>query len=234
MSRPKLYNINLTDEQISNFKNALHTGAPLMVALSYACISPTYYTYLLQVASISAYNQELKKIKEEDMMIKSGINMSEVQNDTIQLGGNYSKISAFHQLREPTPESQLRYKNNVSFRMFCDKVYDLMNEWDKIRAEITLFHLDELRKHSGKRGVNTNGSQWFLERTMPDYFGRVEKNKIEGNVSSSMSISGSGDGKENEIPAIKVEFVDPKTKENNDRIKNMEDLISKQINGNEA
>lgn len=229
MPRAKVYKINLTEKQITDFKNALHTGCPLMVALSYAKIHPTVYFYYVDIANIAAYYKEQEMIKEEVEMMQSGIEISNVKDNSHEFSGNTNISSeSLRPYKIPTPASLLRYKNNKSFAMFCNEVYELLEDCDKLRAEVAMFHLQEIMKHSGKRGVNTTGSQWYLERTMPDYFGKVEKSRFEGSIKNSMTI---GEDETNVLPPIKVEFVDPNTRESQDRVRDMQEIVEKQLLG---
>lgn len=229
MARTKVYKINLTDNQINDFKNALHSGCPLMVALSFAKIHPTTYFYYVDLANISAYHREKQMLKEHEEIIKSGVDIEAIKDESKALAGDISSVkNVVRPYREPTGTSILRYQNNKTFAALCDEVYDLLEECDRLRAEVAMFHLREIMKHSGERGVNTVGSQWYLERTMPDYFGRVEKTKFEGSVKNTMTI---GEDDTDALPPIKVEFVDPNTLENKNRVKDMEDLVNSQILG---
>ena len=228
MPRPKIYKITISDEQLTKFKSALHSGSPLMVALSYAQIPPAKYFYYVELANISAYFREMEIVKEEEQLTQSGVELSQVRSNAESL----STESTLHQLRVPTAQSILRYKNNKGFKDFCDSVYDLLTECDMLRAEITLFHLGQIRKASENRRINAVASQWFLERTMPDYFGRSDKTKIEGSFNSTSTIIGRDDT--NSLPPIKVEFVDPNTKESKDRVREMESKVLDQLNGKQA
>ena len=232
MPRTKTFKINLTDEQIDKFKNALSTGAPLMVALSFAKIPTVTYFYYVDLANISAYFREKEYLKQEDEMIKSGIDLEAVRNESAEFGSQFATLSnALRPYKEPTATSILRYKNNKTFKALCDQVYDLLEECNMLRAGIAIHHLVAIRKAVDKRGVNTQSSQWFLERTMPDYFGRVDKTRVEANVKNHTLI---GQDETDGLPPIKVEFVDPNTRESKDRVRDMEELVDAQLNGKKA
>lgn len=228
MPRQKTYQISLTQDQIDEFQKALHSGSPLSVALSYAKIPPAKYFYYVELANISAYFKEMELVKEEEAMIHSGVELSQVRSSA----ETFASKASLHELRTPTAESILRYKNNKTFKKFCDDVYDLLSECDKLRAEIALYHLGQIRKASESKRINANASQWFLERTMPDFFGRTDKTKFEGSLNSNHTIIGQDDT--NVLPPIKVEFVDPNTRESQDRVRAMENKVLEQLNGKEA
>lgn len=229
MARTKVYTIKISDEQQEKLKKALRTGSPLTVALAYARIPATQYYYYVEVANISWYFKNLELTKEEESVIHSGITLSDVEKEAKAL--NTHKVNtngAINIYKEPNAESILRYKNNRTFKEFCDKVYEFINECDNLRSEAVLYHLTAIHQSVGKKGVNTSASQWFLERTIPEHFGKTEKvtQRIEGDIHQTFS----GDDELGEaLPPIKVEFVDPNTKESKDRVKDMEDLVRDQL-----
>lgn len=231
MPRSKVFKLNLTDNQIDSFKRALKNGSPLMVALAYAKISSTTYFYYVELANIAAYFKEKEAIHLEEQMFQSGIDLESVKNESADFNSDYTSIAgSLRPYREPTATSLVRYKTNKTFKALCDEVYDLLEECDSLRAEIALYHLQEIHNNTCKRGVNTQGSQWFLERTMPDYFGKVDKTRVEASVKNHTLI---GQDDSNALPPIKVEFIDPNTREAKNRVKDMEDMVAAQLNGKE-
>ena len=60
---------------------------------------------------------------------------------------------------------------------------------------------------------------WFLERTQADYFGRPADKVVQAENTPS------------EIPSIQIEFIDPKEKSTEERLKDMEDLVLKELKG---
>ena len=60
---------------------------------------------------------------------------------------------------------------------------------------------------------------WFLERTQTDYFGRTQDKVIEEETTPST------------IPSIQVEFIDPGTTDNKDRLLEMEQKVLQELKG---
>ena len=207
-----------TDEQIDDLKKSLQVGSPLTVALSYAGIPSSVFYYWVHIASIVIYVKEMGDIKDNSEVIKSGVSLVVVQNQSLELNlpKNKKNSSSIYTFVEPTPESIQRYKNVAKFQAYCDDIYKLVKELDKCRSEIVMYHLAKIRESAGKPKANTQSSQWFLERTMPDYFGRDRNDNT--------------DNENNSIPPIKVEYIDPNTKEAQTRIKDMEQLIDDEMN----
>ena len=232
MARQKVFEIKITNEQKELLRNSLRAGAPLGIALSYAKIPAIQYYYYVEVANVSRYfkDKEFKKLNDE--FIKSGVSFGDIQDEAAALNTHFNNPnSSIASYKEPTAEAILRYKNNRSFKEFADEVYDFIQECDNCRSEAVMYHVSQIRSAAGKRGVNTNSSQWFLERAVPDSFGKSERivNKVEGSL--HQTINQEGDPNEPGLPPVKVEFVNPNTKENQDRVKDMEDLVASQLLG---
>ena len=126
---------------------------------------------------------------------------------------------------EPTAESLLKYKVNKSFREFCQQAYQIICRCDKARSDIVLAHLKAIRESATgenryAKGKNMSASQWFLERTLPNYFGRPIDNVVAD--------------ANKPIEPIKVEFVSSTNKETKDRVKAMEDLVASEMLGDKA
>ena len=114
---------------------------------------------------------------------------------------------------EPSMDSILRYKNSKRFKEYADQVYEIINECNQIRAEVTLSHLATITKSTQDKRINASGSMWWLERTQPDFFAKpTDKVKEEENAPTP-------------VERVQVEFIDSSTKENKDRIRHMEELV---------
>jgi len=215
------YRIKVDENKINNLKAALSVGTPLTVALSYSGISASTWFYWLSLASIVVYIKEMEEIRENAEITKAGVSLVEIQENAIDLQSSttFKKSSAIGTFVEPTPESLLRYKSNELFRNYCNEVYDMVKEMDAIRSQIVVYHLNVIKNLAGVPKANVGGSQWFLERTLPDYFGRPQDKVVADENSTG------------EIPSIQVNFIDPNTKESNDRVEQMERLLDQQING---
>lgn len=235
MARQKIFEIKLSEDQKTKLKNALLSGSPLPVALSFARISPVQYYYYVEVANVSRWFKEKEFIKQNDEFIKAGVSFADIREEAAA-ATTFEKNSngGINTFKEPTAEAINRYKNNKSFREFADEVYDFIAECDNNRSEAVMFHLAEIRKAAGKRGVNTNSSQWFLERAVPEHFGKNERvtQRIEGSM--HQTITQEGDGVEPGLPPVKVQFVSPDTTECKQRVKAMEDLVAEQLRGKDV
>lgn len=212
------YVINASDDQIANLKKALHVGSPLDVALKYSRISKATFYYWVAIANVvkAAREQEFIRLQEEE--VNSGVSMSDVQmcvdNENKANSGAKYTIDAFIQ---PTKESLMKYRNNKRFKEYADKVYDIINECDSLRSEIVLYHLTAIRDAARQRGGNAVSSQWFLERTMPEFFGRQDT------INQNIETKGTA-------PApVVVKFVNPKDAESKDRVKMMEQTIMDEL-----
>lgn len=235
MARTKVFTINLSDDQKQKFRNALKAGSPLTVALAYARIPAVQYYYYVEVANISRYFKEMEFVKLDDETIKAGVSFADIRDESQELNtfqtNRNGGISTF---KEPSEKAKQRYKNNRTFKAFADEVYAFINECDTLRSEAILYHLTEIMKSAGKRGVNTQSSQWFLERAVPEHFGKSERvtQRIEGSMHQTFTAEGDSD--KPTLPPIKVEFINPQSKESLDRLKDMEDKVREQVLGKDV
>ena len=234
MARTKVFAINLTEDQRTKLKDALMTGSPLTVALTYAKIPAFQYYYYVEVANVARYFKEKEFVLLEEKMIQAGVSFADIRDESQELNTfQTNRNGAIGTFKEPSEKAKLRYKNNRTFKAFADEVYDFINECDTLRSEAILFHLNEIRKAAGKRGINTQSSQWFLERAIPEHFGKSEKvtQKIEGSVHQTFSADGDPD--KPALPPIKVEFINPNSTESLNRLKEMEEKVREQFVGKE-
>ena len=235
MARTKVFTINLTEEQKTKLKQALATGSPLSVALVYAKIPAVQYYYYVEVANIARYYKEMEFVKLDDETIKAGVSFADIRDESQELNTfSNNRNSAIGTNKEPSEKAKLRYRNNRTFKTFCDEVYDFINECDTLRSEAVLFHLQEIKKAAGKRGINTQSSQWFLERTMPEHFGKTEKVTQEIKGSMHQTFNSVGDDDKPALPPIKVEFINPNSNDAMNRLKEMEDKVREQVLGKDV
>ena len=235
MARTKVFTINLDEDQKTKLRNALMAGSPLTVALAYARIPAVQYYYYVEVANISRYFKEMEFVKLDDETIKAGVSFADIRDESQELNSfSNNRNGAISSFKEPSEKAKLRYRNNRTFKAFADEVYDFINECDTLRSEAVLFHLNEIRKSAGKRGVNTQSSQWFLERAVPEHFGKNERitQKIEGNMHQTFSADGDMD--KPSLPPIKVEFINPNSNDSLNRLKDMEERVREQVLGKDA
>lgn len=220
------YIINATDQQIALLQNALRVGSPLDVALKFANISKQTYYYWVSLASIVKYELEKEYAQQQEAIAESGVSFKyireKVMEDTRSINNYKSTIDAFI---EPSKESLMKYRTSKNFKEFCQQAYQIINECDKARSDIVLAHLKAIRESATgenryAKGKNMSASQWFLERTLPNYFGRPIDNVAIENSKP--------------IEPIKVTFVSSNDKETKDRVKAMEDLVKAELLGEKA
>ena len=212
------YQINVSEEQINNLKKALHVGSPLSTALKFAGISRSTYYYWVAIASLVRYVKEQEFAKQQSDLVDAGISFAaikeSIQEDQKETEHHQSTIDAFI---EPTPESILKYKTNRSFKEFADKVYAIIEDCDRMRSEIVMYHLTAIRDSARQRGASSNASQWFLERTLPEYFGRVKTPEEIENENKK------------KVETVEVKFISPDNKDTTQRVRDMETLVEHQL-----
>lgn len=218
MARKKL-ELNTTPEQLNRLYQALGVGTPLTIACQMVGISIATYYYWVAIYSVVVYCKEQEELEEIEKLSKMGISVQEIKELSAAATQGHKK-SAIGTFIEPKAESILAYKNSLSFRRFANEVYEIINKCNQIRSEVVVKHLNIINKSTeSKNRIKASGSMWFLERTQADYFGRAQDKVIE-----EESTPGT-------IPSIQVEYVDPKTPNTLDRLKEMEDLVLKEIKG---
>lgn len=218
MARKKL-ELNTTPEQLNRLYQALGVGTPLTIACQMVGISIATYYYWVAIYSVVVYCKEQEELEEIEKLSKMGISVQEIKELSAAATQGHKK-SAIGTFIEPKAESILAYKNSLSFRRFANEVYEIINKCNQIRSEVVVKHLNIINKSTeSKNRIKASGSMWFLERTQADYFGRAQDKVIE-----EESTPGT-------IPSIQVEYVDPKTPNTLDRLKEMEDLVLKELKG---
>ena len=208
----KKYELNATPEQITKLKQALGVGSPLTVALAFSGISTTTYYYWIEIAAVVSYVRSQEFAKKEKENIRSGVSFSEIQ-DSIQ---ESELLTASKKAKEPSPEAIQRYKMSRQFKEFADKIYAIVNSCNEVRSQIVMHHLIAIRDAATKRGVNANASQWFLERTMSQYFGRKD---------------GTEEAETAKVKSVKIEYIDSDNKDTKERVKAMEQLVEHELGG---
>lgn len=218
MARKKL-ELNTTPEQLNRLYQALGVGTPLTIACQMVGISIATYYYWVAIYSVVVYCKEQDELEEIEKLSKMGISVQEIKELSAAATQGHKK-SAIGTFIEPKAESILAYKNSLSFRRFANEVYEIINKCNQIRSEVVVKHLNIINKSTeSKNRIKASGSMWFLERTQADYFGRAQDKVIEEETTPGT------------IPSIQVEYVDPKTPNTLDRLKEMEDLVLKEIKG---
>ena len=218
MARKKL-ELNTTPDQLERLYKALAVGTPLTIACQMVGISIATYYYWVAIYSVVVYCKEQEELEEIEKLSKMGISVQEIKELSAAATQGHKK-SAIGTFIEPKAESILAYKNSLSFRRFANEVYEIINKCNQIRSEVVVKHLNIINKSTeSKNRIKASGSMWFLERTQADYFGRAQDKVIE-----EESTPGT-------IPSIQVEYVDPKTRDTEERLKEMEDLVLKELKG---
>ena len=209
---------NTSDKQINDLYDALKGGAPLLLALQYAGINRATYYYWVAVASIVEQAKSQEELEDLEQTFKSGISIQDVRDLSDSVAS--TKRSGIGTFIEPSAESVLQYKNNRKFRKFADKCYEVISEANKIRSQLALIHLSNIKKSTDKGSrINASGSMWFLERTLSDFFAKPSDKAVA--VSDEKMV----------VEPVKVEYVNPNTEESKERIKDIEDDILRKLNG---
>lgn len=215
MPRKKLQ-INATEEQIDKLVKSLKLGSPLNIALQFAGISATNYYYWVAMYSVVLEIKSQEEL-EELKAIEFGVSIEEIKD--IALNSAPTKKTAMAAYIEPSAESLLQYKKQPQFRKFANECYEIIQKCNEARAGAALNHLNSITKSVTDKRVNASGSMWFLERTFSEFFSKPnEKTKEE-------------EGKKLPVEGIKVEFVDPGTKDSKQRIREMEERILQEQKG---
>jgi len=209
MPRKKL-EINVDQVHIDELKRALKNGAPLVIALQYSGISQATYYYWVAMYSIVKDAKSQDDLEEYEAE-KHGISIDAVKE--MAATNSSSKKTDINAYIEPSAESMLQYRNDLRFKRFADQCYEIVSECNRMRAEAAMNHLITISLSTKDKRVNASGSMWFLERTLSDFFSKPSEKVREEEL--------------NKVPIekVQVEFVDPGTKENKDRIKDMDELI---------
>ena len=207
-----------TDEQLEELYTALKGGAPLLLALQYAGISRATYYYWVAVSCVVEQAKSQEELEDVESILQSGISIQEVR-DLSESAAN-QKRTGISVWIEPHADSVLAYKNNRKFKKFANKCYEVIQECGKIRSQLAIIHLNNIRKSVDKGNrMNASGSMWFLERTLSDFFAKPsDKVADQGNETIR-------------VEPVRVEFVDPNTEETEERVKEMEQDLLAKING---
>lgn len=208
----------VSDEQIDELYKALKGGAPLVIALQYAGISRATYYYWVAAASVAEQAESQEELENLNDFFNSGISLQMVRDISEEVAA--TKKTGVGTFIEPSQESLLQYKNNRKFRKYAKWCHSIISECDKIRSQLTLLHLSNIKKSVDKKEhLNASGSMWFLERTMSDFFARP----IDKSVAAD----------ESKLPVekVRIEYVDPDSPDSKDRVQELEMELEKKING---
>ena len=211
----KKYELNATPEQIEKLRKAIHVGSPLGIALTFSGISWTTWYYWNEIAAVVSYCKERDMIQNEKKNVKSGISFDAIQ-ESVENARSESSMTNSKGVREPSGEAITKYRTNRTFQAFADKVFAIIQDINSLRSEIVLYHLTAIRDAARQRGTNSNATQWFLERTMPQYFGKAEKNEEQATAT---------------VKSVKIEYIDSESKDTQERIKAMEQLVEHELGG---
>lgn len=212
MARRKL-EIKATQEQIDTLHSKLSAGAPLELALQSASISMATYCYWVAIASIVITVKDQEEIEEMEELAKSGVSISGVRDMAAALTkGKRTGVGAFV---EPKEESVLLYKNSRRFKKFADQIYEIVRKCNQVRSDYATKQLEAIKVSTLKKnGINPSGAMWWLERNMPDFFAKPT-DKASEEQSTDLGA----------IPPIEVEFINPDTPTQRDRLHEMEEKI---------
>jgi len=221
MAKRKL-EIKASEEQLQTLYNSLRAGAPLQLALQRAGISVATYYYWAAISSIVVAVKSQEEIEEMEELANSGVSI-QIVRDMAQAATSRGKKSVGTYI-EPSQESILQYKNNKKFRAFADQCREIISECDRIRADFATMQLIKIAKSTDKKnGVNPSGAMWWLERNMPDDFAKPSDKVKDQDVDPTIG-----------VPSIEVEFIDPETSSTQQRLRDMEEEILKDLQGGKA
>ena len=216
MARRKL-EIKATQEQIDTLHSKLSAGAPLELALQSASISMATYCYWVAIASIVITVKDQEEIEEMEELAQSGVSISGVRDmASAMTKGKRTGVGAFV---EPKAESVLLYKNSRRFKKFADQIYEIVRKCNQNRSEYAALMIEAVKLSTKKKnGLNPSGAMWWLERNMPDFFAKPT-DKASEEQSTDLGA----------IPPIEVEFINPDTPAQRDRLHEMEEKILSEI-----
>lgn len=219
MARRKL-EIKATQDQLDNLKKSLGIGAPLPIALQKVGISMQTYYYWVAIASIVKAAKIEEELDEVEKLAQSGVSVNEIKELTESI--SKSRKTGVGVYIEPSAESVLQYKTSRKFRKFADQCYDIINACDMARGDFATAQLARISQSTHDKKINPSGAMWWLERNLPDFFAKP----------SDKAKDQEGSGEVGEIPSIKVEFVDPNTPDQKQRLADMEaEILSEQKGG---
>lgn len=92
-------------------------------------------------------------------------------------------------------------------------VYKLIDTNNKVKAELSIYHLTNIYSPKRKKDIDWKASAWFLERTNPDRYGK----------------NPTTDDDEIVVDKITVEFVDPSKDETRQRLEKLEQEVKESI-----
>ena len=213
MAKVKL-EIKATQEQIDTLHKNLSAGAPLEMALESANISIMKYCHWVSIASIVVAVKNQEEIEELEQVAQSGVVLSSIQEMASSVTDG--KRTGFGKYVQPSQESILRYKNSRKFKKFADQCYDIVSKCNQLRSDFATKQLEAIKVSTLKKnGINPSGAMWWLERNMPDLF--AKPSDIEAKDSQIAS--------QQSVPAIQVEFINPDTQAQRDRLRELEEDI---------
>lgn len=205
------YELYINSAQLDDLYKCLKTGMPLEIALQHAGISVSLYKYLLALGSVShtekeaVITKELKGVMDEDLPTYSGANL-----DSLEVGKWIT----------PKPKYQKKYHYDKEFKILCDQAYKIIVNINTQISENILFHLQKvnmngMKSKSGK--VIATASMWYLERTLPSFFGKKDNFIPESNTV---------------VRPVEIAYIDPDTDESKRRVDEMQSSIENGIPDN--
>lgn len=219
MARKKL-EIQATETQLETLYDSFKAGVPLPLALQRSNITTATYYYWVAIASIVIAVKSQEELEELEELAKSGVSIQQVRD--LAEAAIKDKKSAIGTFIEPSAESLLRYRNSRKFRDFADQCYDIISRCNKTRSDFATMQLTRIALSTQKKnGINPSGAMWWLERNLPDYFAKPSDKAKEQETDIQVTTQ-----------PLKVEFIDPSTTDNMNRLQEMEQKILNELKGN--
>lgn len=210
MARIKL-EIKATSEQIEELYSALKAGAQIQLALQKAGITMATYLSWVAVASVAIEHKERKEL--EQLEAASGISAADLRDMAER--ETRTKRTGIGYFIKPSEASMLLYQNSRKFRKFADECLEIVNNCNSYRSEFATAQLAKIALSTNKaKGINPSGAMWWLERNMPDIYAKPSDKALEQGENNVAPIEG-----------IQVEFVDPNTPDQQQRLIDIENEI---------
>ena len=146
--------------------------------------------------------------------IKNALRFAEIPEPLYRIWESQHKAVAYEKLRKkyedaiekpeielPNPDILTRYANSQKYKRVCDEAYSIIEKCLNSQSKAVVKHLNNLM-NDGYKMPQIVASQWFLERVLPNEFGKGEREE------------------EVAVKPIEVSFVKP----NEDSRKRIEDM----------
>jgi hypothetical protein len=189
------------NDKLNRLKTAFSLGAPLKTALNFAGVSLSEYRYWEKVANSVSYCIE-----------KEGASKLQGKKDVLARIRKETHEEIAEQEAQPDPELVALYLSSGIFKREANEIYNIFQECEKAKTDSVIHHLK--RVSTSTNNAEISASEWFLERALPDEFGKNQEEKPTP------------------IKPVEIKFVNSKSEESLKRIEALEKELSGE--GNKA